>query len=281
MTKKIPAPLISVLSDNLPNLETHASLDSLFFYADAPGDLSTSDLSKPKKVLAWIREVNKQSEEPLVVLGKLIEGYMELPEREQDSKSDWSTIISFQDPKLEFKGKLSQNLEQCNLQYITGGFVSDGRASQSKTLKELIEGRNYSAVEVEFERALNNVNANPREAVSAASNILESICKTYIDEEGLEMPHKQDLQNVWKVVRNDLGFDPGSKEDDDVKRILSGVLSIVDGIGALRTHASSAHGQGAQIYNLLPRHARLAIHSAHTIALFILETWKEKDKQVN
>ncbi|MDC4272793.1 abortive infection family protein, partial [Acinetobacter baumannii] len=43
-----------------------------------------------------------------------------------------------------------------------------------------------------------------------------------------------------------------------------------------RTHASSAHGQGRKLYNIKPRHARLAIHSAHTLALFILETWDEK-----
>lgn len=279
MNKQIPAPVISVLSDNLPDLETHASLDSLFFYADAPGDFSTSELSKPKKVLAWLRAINKESIEPLAVLGKLIENYMELPELESKNESQWKPVISFVDPRTEFKEKLTKVLQYCNLQYIVGGIISDGRASQSKSLKELIKDRNAPAIEAEFNRALENVNVNPREAVSAASNILESICKTYIDEQGLVMPQNQDLQNVWKVVRKDLGFDPGSKEDDDVKRILSGVLSVVDGIGALRTHASSAHGQGKQIYNLQPRHARLAIHSSHTIALFILETWAGKEKQ--
>ena len=57
--------------------------------------------------------------------------------------------------------------------------------------------------------------------------------------------------------------------------MLSGILSVVDGIGAFRTHASSAHGEGRKLYKLKPRHARLAIHSAHTLALFVLETWDE------
>lgn len=38
MRKDIPAPVIAVLSDNLSALETHASLDNLFLYADAPGE---------------------------------------------------------------------------------------------------------------------------------------------------------------------------------------------------------------------------------------------------
>ena len=90
------------------------------------------------------------------------------------------------------------------------------------------------------------------------------------------MPAKQDLQSVWKTVRKDLGFDPGLVQDDDLKRILSGIYSVVDGIGAFRTHASSAHGEGRKIYNLKPRHARLAVNSAHTLGLFVMETWNEK-----
>ncbi|MFW1737606.1 abortive infection family protein, partial [Acinetobacter sp. ULE_I080] len=46
----------------------------------------------------------------------------------------------------------------------------------------------------------------------------------------------------------------------------------------LRTHSSSAHGAGVKQYNLKPRHARLAIHAAHTIGLYILESWKEAQK---
>ncbi|WP_268594539.1 abortive infection family protein, partial [Escherichia coli] len=47
---------------------------------------------------------------------------------------------------------------------------------------------------------------------------------------------------------------------------------------ALRTHASSAHGAGRKIYNLKPRHARLAINSAHTLTMFILESWDDRRK---
>ena len=148
--------------------------------------------------------------------------------------------------------------------------------TSSRSLGELIKGRDIPSIDAEFTRALANVNSEPREAVSAACNILESIFKTYISDENLTKPQKQDLQNVWKIVRADLGFDPSLVQDDDLKRILSGILSIVDGIGAFRTHASSAHGQGRKVYNLKPRHARLAIHSAHTIAMFVLEAWDEK-----
>jgi Abortive infection C-terminus len=272
--KEIPAPIISVLADNLPNLETHAGLDSLFLHANAPGD--PPEGSKPVKTQSWLRKINRESENPLSILGKLIECYIEIPD--QDEIDIFSFDSQTPNPKNEFKKKLISTLEKHNLQYISGGIISDGRSAPSKSLSDLIKGKDIPAIEAEFNRALENVNSEPREAVSAACNILESIFKVYIADEGLIAPQKQDLQGVWKVVKADLGFDPSRIEDDDLKKILSGIFSIVDGIGAFRTHASSAHGQGRKLYNLEPRHARLAIHSAHTLALFVFETWDKKRK---
>ena len=115
--------------------------------------------------------------------------------------------------------------------------------------------------------------------MSAACNILESVFKVYIEEHAhLTMPAKQDLQGVWKVVRGDLGLDASILEERDLQEIVTGVVATVNGIGALRTHASSAHGAGKRPYKLKPRHARLAIHAAHTISAFIIETWDEKTR---
>jgi hypothetical protein len=171
---------------------------------------------------------------------------------------------------------LNKILGQYELQYVKGGKIVGALGAPSRTLEEFIRDRDIASVEVEFNRALANVEANPREAVSAASNILESLCKIYIVEEGLDSPAKQDLKPIWTIVRKHLGFDPSLIEDQDLQTVLSGMISIVEGIGALRTHASSAHGAGKTSYKLEPRHARLVIHSAHTVALFVLESWRKK-----
>lgn len=272
MRKKIPAPVIAVLSDNLHEIESHVGLDNLFKYADAPGEPPVG--SKQVKIQAWLRRINKESDFPLKILGKIIEEYMELSDELAQDSYQWGVNITAL--KQELKTKLIKVFERCNLTYINGGTVSDGSSAPSKSLLEVIKGRDIPSIEAEFNRALNNVNSAPRDAVSAACNILESIFKVYIEDEKLPFPQKQDLQGVWKVVRDDLGFDTKLVQDDDLKRIISGMLSIVGGIGAFRTHASSAHGEGRKVYNLKPRHARLAIHSAHTLALFVLETWDEK-----
>ena len=268
MTRRnIPAAIIAVVSDIASSRESHASLDNLFTYAGASGEGPAG--SKPVKALAWLRETNKDLsiDDPLAVVGRIVEGWMEAPL----APGDWL----YEERMAEIE-RLKKVFADAKLQYLQGGRLAPAAGVPSKTLEQFVKERDSSAIEEEFTRALTNVDTKPREAVSAASNILESICKTYIAEEGLEMPQKQDLKPVWTVVRKHLGFDPGAIEDTDLQTILSGMISVVDGIGALRTHASSAHGAGVKVYKLEPRHARLAVHAAHTVALFILESWKRK-----
>jgi hypothetical protein len=275
MGKPIPAPLIAVVSDLVAVHETHASLNSLFMYAEASGD--PPDGTKHVKAQAWLRDTNKAHPEPLAVLGKIICQYMEDPEMAHGYKaSEWVEESEQTVRKREQVRKIEALLAKNGLQYRVGGFVTDGGMAPSKTLRDLIHGRDIPAIHREFDRALETVESKPRDAVSAAANILESVFKVYIEDNGLAMPDKQDLQPVFKVVRADLGLEPGNQEDQDLQRIISGLFSVVDGIGALRTHASSAHSEGRKGYKLEPRHARLAVNAAHTVATFILETWDKR-----
>ena len=60
MRQLIPQPVIGVLGEIVSRYETHASIDSLFSYADAPGEPPVG--SKPVKVQEWLRRVNKTEE---------------------------------------------------------------------------------------------------------------------------------------------------------------------------------------------------------------------------
>lgn len=271
----IPSYLISAIADAVSSSETHASLDSLFMYANAPGD--PPEGSKAVKALEWLRRVNKEcGKETLSIVGRIIEKYME--EEIEDTPSLFGGEALIKEKKLKID-KIKQALGRASIVYTNGGILSKGEGLATKTLSELIKSRNIQAIDFEFERALKNIESSPREAVSAACNILESVFKVYIEEHvHLTMPAKQDLQGVWKIVRGDLGLDASILEERDLQEIVTGVVATVNGIGALRTHASSAHGAGKRPYKLKPRHARLAIHAAHTISAFVIETWDEKKR---
>jgi hypothetical protein len=265
MRHEIPAQILALCAEIVSFRETHAKLDSLFTYAGAPGE--PPDGGKQAKALEWLRRTNRDQsvQDPLRVLGRILENYMDAT---VDPTDEWNK------PLIEVRERITRSLGECELQYQRGGTVVTSLGTPTRTLSEFIRDRDLAAIDREFHRATTNVEADPREAISAASNILESVCKVYIEDEGLQTPGKQDLQGLWNTVRKHLGLDPSRIEDQDLQQILSGMLSVVHGIGSLRTHASSAHGSGRKTYRLEPRHSRLAIHAAHTIALFILESWQ-------
>lgn len=63
MGRQIPQPIISIVAEYISSAETHAKLDNLFAYADAPGE--PPEGSKHAKALAWLRRINKESDDTL------------------------------------------------------------------------------------------------------------------------------------------------------------------------------------------------------------------------
>jgi hypothetical protein len=160
---------------------------------------------------------------------------------------------------------------------IQNGIVSQKEIPiSSKLLEKMFKTKNIPAINKEFKRALDGIEKDPQASLTAACAIIESFCKVYIEENQLELPKNLTIKPLWSTVAKHLGFDPSRHEDNDQRQIVSGLSSIVDGIGALRTHAGSAHGRGQNGYQIQPRHARLAVSAAHTLVLFVLESWENK-----
>jgi hypothetical protein len=263
----IPRPVAAHIARLFNKWYSRTSFTNLFFMAgttvQSPGG------NKVDEVRDWLLLIDREeSKNSLKLLGKILEDFFEDTSYAGDITDDRSA--------------LSATLEKYGLRYVHGGsVVSVKTAGATQSLELLLVDKDFPAVLEEFKRATDNVETEPREAASAAANILEAICKEYVVQHPhLTAPAVQNLSNVFDVVRKDLGFDPAAVEDNDLKTVLSGVISTVKGIAALRTHASSAHAQATskRRYRLAPRHARLAIHSAHAVVAFILETWTEREQ---
>ncbi|HET6284265.1 MAG TPA: abortive infection family protein [Polyangia bacterium] len=72
----------------------------------------------------------------------------------------------------------------------------------------------------------------------------------------------------------------GPRPEADRKQVVSSLVGAANGIGALRPHASSAHGHGRVPYKVESRHKRLAIHAVHTVVAFVLGPWKKRTHAV-
>jgi hypothetical protein len=256
---KIPTVVIAVVSDSLATYNSHTTLNGLFMRVGAPGDVPEGN--KVDKCRVWLQRINNDPRaDGHRLLGELIEEFME----REGSSLYGDAQAAYEKTKEDIRKALAKH----GLAYQVGGRIVGGATLPTRTLEALLKERDFSTIDQEFGRALANVEVDPPAAVTSACAILEALCKIYIEDEHLDKPEKQDLRAVWKVVQKRLNLEPSSVESDDLKRILQGLASVADGISAFRTHAGSAHGHGRTGYRPLPRHARLAIHSAHTLVSF-------------
>lgn len=238
-------------------------MNHLFVEKGAPGEPPLGNCED--KCINWLKRASEDPQvDAIALLGAVLEEFMEV-----DSYSFGSG-----DSQPNSRQRVREMLAKHGLSYHTGGVVLGSRAgAPSRSLEATLRTRDLKALEVEFQRALSAIEPDPAAALTAACATIESLCRFYIEDMGLPLPAEQSIKPLWKVVQGHLGLDPAQLANDDVKRILSGLTSIVDGLGAFRTHAGSAHGRGRTQFRVSPRHARLAIHAAHTVVTFVLETW--------
>ncbi|RRD71951.1 MULTISPECIES: abortive infection family protein [unclassified Desulfovibrio] len=269
---RIPRPIIGLVAEIISQYYSHAQLDNLFLQADAPGESPVGN--KMVKCQAWLARCNQEQVDGLQVLGAVIEDFME---RILDLTDTWGTPNKWAEEWQGNRDKIHEALMTHGLTYFSGGKIyTVGATGAVKSLEQILKNKDLEAAELEFARAMENISIDPPASLTAACAIIESACKLYIEEKGLALPKECSIKPLWVIVANDLGFDAGKVEDNDLRKILTGLSSIVDGIGALRTHAGSAHGRGGMRYKIQPRHARLAVHAAHTLTVFLFESWENK-----
>ena len=262
---EIPNSVIGVVAEAIHDHYTHDRLNNLFLACGAPGEPPLG--SKLTKCHRWLMDCNNDPNiDPLKLLGKLIEEYMDVPPNEYQREE-----------VAKEQTRIQETLQRHGLLYSFGGQITNSiKSYPAENLKFSITNMTLPALADEFKRINNTIESDPPVGLTAACALIEALCKDYIEEYQLNMPSKQTIKPLWSVVATELGLNAQQVEDNDLKKILSGLSSVVDGLGALRTHAGSAHGSGKKVYRVEPRHARLAANAAYTIASFVCETRSQK-----
>lgn len=259
---KIPNSVIgavaSVIADHY---YSHSTLNSLFMESGAPGDVPPGNLVD--KCTLWLKRCNEDpSVDALAVLGQVIQHYMD------QKPSEWQSKI------VEGQQRIRESLAKNQLTYQINGYVGLAGANlTAKTLADFLRAGDFASVEGEFDRALKQLECDPHAAITAACSIIEATCKTYIETFDLEMPSKQTVVPLWRTVQSHLRLNLDPTLRDDQRRILQGLASIVDGVGAYRTHIGSAHGRGINPPDLEVSEARLAVNASHSLVIFTMERW--------
>lgn len=125
--------------------------------------------------------------------------------------------------------------------------------------------------------------SDPELAIGTAKEFVETICKTILHECGEAVSNTIDLPKLVKQVRERLDLLPESipekvKGTETIKRLLSNLGTVAQGLAELRSLYGSGHGKHARVTGLQPRHARLAVGAACTLAVFLFETYQERKR---
>jgi len=122
--------------------------------------------------------------------------------------------------------------------------------------------------------ALVRKDTDPDGAITAARTLVESVCKSILDDFGISYDQDMDLPKLYRLTSEHLNLAPSQHTEKIFKQILGGCQSVVEGLGALRNKLGDAHGQGKLPVKPAPRHAELAVNLAGTMATYLVNTWE-------
>lgn len=147
-------------------------------------------------------------------------------------------------------------------------------------VKESFSGTDLVYVTQQITRMEAAVLNDPGLAIGTAKELVETCCKTILSERGIEIPKKDDLPQLVKRTVKELKLTPSdipdqAKAADTIRILLSNLATITNGIAQLRNKYGTGHGKAASSKGLGPRHAKLAVGAASTLAVFLAETHRE------
>ncbi len=128
---------------------------------------------------------------------------------------------------------------------------------------------------------LENQSTNPTEAIGKAKELIESCCKTILEQKGIAINSKWDVGNLVDETMKLLEITPKhisdtAKEASAIKAILGSLKGIASQIAIIRNAYGSGHGKSASYKGLQERHAKLGIGSSVTLVNFLWDSFERK-----
>jgi hypothetical protein len=282
MNREIPGPVIAVTSKILADRYTETELETML--ACEGISYEAEGTNKQIRLMRTCRALNDQSKDPLRDFGKIIRDFMDSDIGNNSSQyiSPNSRYYSWSINETILGQELIDDiLRKEGLSYIIGGKIASYTAAPTQFLQEITEARGLEHIDIEIKRALRDADGDPARAATAAVCALEAALKTYLDHNSVAYSRRDALASLWAKVADHIGASPKKLDNPDIRNTASALYTIVKSLGTTRnTGGSGAHGesgQEARALRLQPRHARLLIHSAHTLCIYILELIRENE----
>jgi hypothetical protein len=152
-----------------------------------------------------------------------------------------------------------------------------GKESLQKKASYIKEILNADYVSQQINLMEASIENSPHISIGLAKELIETCCKSILDERALLYDKNWDLTRLMKETTKLLKLTPDdipneARAASSIKQILGSLSSVVQGIGEVRNEYGSGHGKDGKFKGLQPRHAKLAVGAASTLAIYLLET---------
>lgn len=170
-----------------------------------------------------------------------------------------------------------------------GRYIGVAKAPGVDAVREVLSETDASYVTQQITRMEAAVNHDPELAIGTAKELVETCCKSILTEREVSFSKSDDLPKLVKATVRQLELTPDdvpdrAKASETIKRLLSNLATITQGVAELRNYYGTGHGKTGAEKGLQPRHAKLAVGAASTLAVFLAETHKarkSKDKNAS
>lgn len=218
-----------------------------------------ADGSHVKRVLQVFENVLHQAE-------KLVEEPAYSEELTKERKKEVTKLIYF--------------LNKDGFQWIDGRIVAGVGVPLLDSIKETATIFDAKHMADQIRRMESAVETDPSLAIGTAKELIETCCKTILAERGKPVIGIPNIPTLTKETLKELKLVPEGIPDevrgsDVIKRLLSNLGTIGNNLAELRTLYGTGHGKHGKASGLTPRHAKLAVGAAVTLATFLFETHKD------
>lgn len=230
-------------------------------------------LSKGKSLIEYLNDTNTTDENRTKILLDLFDYY----------EGNWEYEYNKDYEDVTYFSSISRYDENYKKVYLKCKEIVQRVKGESyaivKTAEDLKVKFSSEYLSQQINLMLEMRESNPTNAIGMAKELIESCCKTILDEKGIEYTKDDDVPRLASKTMNELNLlpenvNPTDRGADAIKAVLGNLRSIPTKLAEIRNPFGSGHGKSANFQGLEVRHAKLAVGSSITFVEFIWNTYE-------
>ena len=227
-------------------------------------------MSKGKSLAAYL---NQASDEDITkLLRDLLEYYEKNYEHEYKEDDEEDDIFGY----TKYNANYVDLYKKCRTYMDRVLNISTPLAPNAVVLQEKFTS-DYLSKQIEL--MIRMQTENPTDAIGKAKELIESCCKTILENEKIAWDKNWDMGKLTGETLKHLNLTPKAISDRDpvsenIKAVLGNLRGITTKLAEIRNPYGSGHGKSASFTGLETRHAKLAVGCSITFVTFLWDTYE-------